>query len=314
MWITGILYVLWCYFASPANGNAPEHWPRAFAKSSYGLQRVQDDTNLSWNYGRSFLLSIWVWCLVQAAVSQALLQGNPRGTCTASNGIAGNPDVSRRSAGPGTVTIQTHENGANGTTFQTQGGCWPVSIHPRAGVGPPCLCVPPGPGPAAPNHCPEEARYIYQPLGGGGRSRLLRLVGTVASFSFVCVWHSMTRAVQIWCALSALGISLEIVTKAIRVCRRCQHLEATYLHGFRLRVLKAVLGSGLYLVSMFSCAFFLTNMEVGTIFFHKVILGFPLPIVPVLVFLYFASHVSLDAMDWETVPREASHSRPLPSS
>ncbi|KAG0424906.1 hypothetical protein HPB47_027893, partial [Ixodes persulcatus] len=38
----------------------------------------KDGTNLSWKYGRSFLLSTWVWCLVQAAVSQALLQGNPR--------------------------------------------------------------------------------------------------------------------------------------------------------------------------------------------------------------------------------------------
>ncbi|CAN8031301.1 unnamed protein product, partial [Ixodes persulcatus] len=142
-------------------------------------------------------------------------------------------------------------------------------------------------------------RYLYQPLGGGGRSKLLRFVGTVASFSFVCIWHGMTRAVHIWCALSALGISLEIVAKAIRGCRLCQHLEATYVHGLRLRVLKAVLGSGLYLLSMFSCAFFLTNMKVANIFFHRIILGFPLPIVPVLVFLYFASHVSLDVMDWE---------------
>uniref|UniRef100_V5GJZ6 Putative hedgehog acyltransferase n=1 Tax=Ixodes ricinus TaxID=34613 RepID=V5GJZ6_IXORI len=150
-------------------------------------------------------------------------------------------------------------------------------------------------------------RYLYQPLVGGGRPKLLRCVGTVACFGFVCVWHKMTTAVQIWCALNAFGISLEIVTTAIRGCQLCQQMEATYVHGFRLRVLRAVLGSGLYLLSMFSCVFFLTNMGVATIFFHKVILGFPLPIVPVLVFLYFASHVSLDVMDWERVAQGASH-------
>ncbi|XP_029842381.2 protein-cysteine N-palmitoyltransferase HHAT [Ixodes scapularis] len=493
MWITGILYVLWCYFASPANGNAPKLWPRAFVKGAYGLQRVQDDTNLSWNYGRSFLLSIWVWCLVQAAVSQALLQGNPRlrarlypvfsalalawTVCwecvflvfavyvtffllaglririvcymvsllalvysfftrkldpmllvekrrgdmeyfltsitvpwtvlrclSFSVDFATDPESSKRrfpdfwmslayvfylpsvclgplmnydnfvaqlEQPPKPWTVGELVGGLMGLVrsafhlvlrdlmnhyFYSSALIWmprhvsSMDLSSLVGYGvclnfmfyvkylvfygaPGALArldrvrLPPPPTCVAREHLCSHfwrnfdnglhlwiRRYIYQPLVGGGRPKLLRCVGTVACFGFVCVWHQMTRAVQIWCALNAFGISLEIVTTAIRGCRLCQRMEATYVHGFRLRVLKALLGSSLYLLTIFACLFFLTNMEVAIIFFHKVILGFPLPIVPVLMFLYFASHVSLDVMDWERVPREASHSRPLPSS
>ncbi|KAL1470928.1 hypothetical protein MTO96_040189 [Rhipicephalus appendiculatus] len=134
---------------------------------------------------------------------------------------------------------------------------------------------------------------------GPEREVIWRLLGTALAFSFVWLWHDMTVAVSFWASLSFLGIALEVAMSEIRKLGFAKNIEAKYLVGGRLKIVKAVLGSPHYLLTIFSCLFFLTNVEVTTIFFRKIILGFPLPLVLVLVCLYFASQVSLDVMEWE---------------
>uniref|UniRef100_A0A224YGT8 Acyltransferase required for palmitoylation of hedgehog hh family of secreted signaling n=1 Tax=Rhipicephalus zambeziensis TaxID=60191 RepID=A0A224YGT8_9ACAR len=142
-------------------------------------------------------------------------------------------------------------------------------------------------------------KYLYLPMMGPEREVIWRLMGTALAFSFFWLWHDMTVAVSFWASLSFLGIALEVGMSEIRKLGFAKNIEAKYLVGGRLRILKAVLGSPHYLLTIFSCLFFLTNVEVTTIFFKKVILGFPMPVLPVLVCLYFASQVSLDVMEWE---------------
>uniref|UniRef100_A0A131XK66 Putative acyltransferase required for palmitoylation of hedgehog hh family of secreted signaling n=1 Tax=Hyalomma excavatum TaxID=257692 RepID=A0A131XK66_9ACAR len=142
-------------------------------------------------------------------------------------------------------------------------------------------------------------KYLYQPILGPEREVIWRLLGTALAFSFVWLWHDMTVAVTFWASLNFLGIALEVGVSQIRKLGFARNIESKYMDSGRLRFVKAVLGSPHYLLTIFSCLFFLTNMEIATIFFKKVILGFPLPMVPVLVCLYFGSQTSLDVMEWE---------------
>uniref|UniRef100_L7M0S4 Putative acyltransferase required for palmitoylation of hedgehog hh family of secreted signaling n=1 Tax=Rhipicephalus pulchellus TaxID=72859 RepID=L7M0S4_RHIPC len=142
-------------------------------------------------------------------------------------------------------------------------------------------------------------KYLYLPMMGPEREVIWRLAGAALAFSFVWLWHDMTVAVSFWASLSFLGIALEVGMSQIRKLGFAKNIEVKYLGGGRLKFVKAVLGSPHYLLTIFSCLFFLTNVEVTTIFFKKIILGFPLPLLPVLACLYFASQVSLDVMEWE---------------
>lgn len=142
-------------------------------------------------------------------------------------------------------------------------------------------------------------KYVYLPLTGTERKYQWRLAGIALAFLFVWVWHGMTVAVSFWAFLSFVGVSVEVVVAMIRKLEPVKNFEAEYLNSERTRIIKAVLGSPHYLLTIFSCMFYLTGMEVMAIFWRKVILGFPVPIVPLLVALYFGSHASIDTMEWE---------------
>lgn len=142
-------------------------------------------------------------------------------------------------------------------------------------------------------------KYVYLPVTGPERKYRWRLAGIALAFIFVWMWHGMTIPVSLWASLSFVGVSIEVVVAMIRKLEPVKNFEAAYLNCERTRVIKAVLGSPHYLLTIFSCMFYLVDMEVMAIFWRKVILGFPFPIVPVLVALYFGSHFSIDCMEWE---------------
>ncbi|CAN7940176.1 unnamed protein product, partial [Ixodes hexagonus] len=141
--------------------------------------------------------------------------------------------------------------------------------------------------------------YIYQPVVAGQWTLKRRVVGAAASFAFVCSWHGMDRAVVVWCLLNFLGVSTELLAGFVRGRRPCRKLEERYLTGIWLRTARAVVTTPHFLFSIFSCLFFLSNIDVGLIFLRKVILGFPMPLVPLLCVMYCGCHVSMDAMDWD---------------
>ncbi|XP_077537823.1 protein-cysteine N-palmitoyltransferase Rasp-like [Haemaphysalis longicornis] len=142
-------------------------------------------------------------------------------------------------------------------------------------------------------------KYVYMPVIGRERNYSWRLAGIALAFVFVWVWHGMNMAVSIWASLSLVGVSLEVVVAIIRKLEPVKNFEAAYLNSEQTRILKAVLGSPHYLLTIFSCMFYLVDMDIMAIFWRKVILGFPFPLVPVLVTLYFGSHFSIDCMEWE---------------
>uniref|UniRef100_G3MRU2 Uncharacterized protein n=1 Tax=Amblyomma maculatum TaxID=34609 RepID=G3MRU2_AMBMU len=130
-------------------------------------------------------------------------------------------------------------------------------------------------------------RYIYRPIAArGGWSLEHRLMGAAASFAFVCSWHGMDKAVVVWCTLNFLGISAELLTELARKQETWRSIEKTFFTGMRLRFLRALISAPHFLFSMFSCIFFLSNVEIGLIFLRRVILGYPLPLVPTLLVMY----------------------------
>ncbi|KAM7285638.1 protein-cysteine N-palmitoyltransferase HHAT-like protein isoform X2 [Ixodes scapularis] len=142
-------------------------------------------------------------------------------------------------------------------------------------------------------------RYIYQPVVAGQWTLKRRVVGAAASFAFVCSWHGMDRAVIVWCLLNFVGVSTELLAGFLRGRRPWRGIERRYLTGIWLRTARAVVTTPHFLFSIFSCLFFLSNVDVGLIFLRKVVLGFPMPLVPLLFVMYCGCHVSMDAMDWD---------------
>ncbi|KAK8767306.1 hypothetical protein V5799_005911 [Amblyomma americanum] len=149
-------------------------------------------------------------------------------------------------------------------------------------------------------------RYIYRPIAAhGGWSLKHRLMGAAASFAFVCTWHGMDRAVVVWCTLNFLGISTELLTGLVRKQETWQSIEKAYFTGAQLQFLRAAVSTPHFLFSMFSCMFFLSNVDIGLIFLRRVIFGYPVPLVPTLLVMYCGCHVSIDIMDWEVKKKKS---------
>ncbi|XP_049526738.1 protein-cysteine N-palmitoyltransferase Rasp isoform X7 [Dermacentor silvarum] len=143
-------------------------------------------------------------------------------------------------------------------------------------------------------------RYIYEPVVAGRRRAFRLVLGTAVAFTFTWVWHSMYMHDGIWCALSVLGIALEVITMEARKWTPIKNFEGRYLASAeRMRVAKAFLGSPHFLLTICACIFHLAELEVCLIICRRVLTGFPFPIVPILVVLYSACHVALDVAEWE---------------
>lgn len=148
-------------------------------------------------------------------------------------------------------------------------------------------------------------KYIYKPIVSCGWTLKRRMMGAAASFAFVCSWHGLDKAVVVWCTLNFFGILTELLMELLRNRPAWRNLEEKYLSGMRLRCLRAAVSAPHFLFSMFSCVFFLSNVDVGLVFFRKVVCGFPLPLVPTLLVMYCGCHVSMDVMDWESKKKQS---------
>ncbi|XP_037500435.1 protein-cysteine N-palmitoyltransferase Rasp isoform X2 [Rhipicephalus sanguineus] len=147
-------------------------------------------------------------------------------------------------------------------------------------------------------------RYFYEPVAGGRKGAAWLVLGTAASFAFTWFWHDMERSDGIWCALSVLGIAIEVLVVQARRSSFVKKLESRYLATpGRMREAKALIGSPHYLLTICACMFHLTELSVVLVLCRGVLFGFPFPLVPVLVVLYSACHVSFDVAEWEATDK-----------
>ncbi|KAH8028114.1 hypothetical protein HPB51_013161 [Rhipicephalus microplus] len=114
-------------------------------------------------------------------------------------------------------------------------------------------------------------RYIYRPIVANGWTPRRRMMGAAASFAFVCSWHGMDSAVVVWCTLNFVGISTELLMEVIRNRNSWKKIEGTFFGGMRLQFLRAAVSAPHFLFSMFSCMFFLSNVDIGLVFFRRII-------------------------------------------
>ncbi|XP_075555100.1 protein-cysteine N-palmitoyltransferase Rasp-like [Dermacentor variabilis] len=142
--------------------------------------------------------------------------------------------------------------------------------------------------------------YIYEPIVGGRRRALRLLLGTAVAFTFTWVWHSMFTSDGVWCALSVLGIALEVITIEARKWTPIKNFESRYLASAdRMRMARALLGSPHFLLTICACLFHLAELDVCLVILGRVLTGFPLPMVPILVGLYSACNVAMDVAEWQ---------------
>ncbi|XP_049526750.1 protein-cysteine N-palmitoyltransferase HHAT-like isoform X2 [Dermacentor silvarum] len=143
-------------------------------------------------------------------------------------------------------------------------------------------------------------RYIYEPVLGDTRTAFRMLLGTLVAFSFTCTWHSLHTHEAVWCALSGLGIALEVITIELRKWTPIKSFEGRYLASAeRMRVAKALLGSPHFLLTICACLFHLAELEVCLVICRRILTGFPFPLVPILLVMYSLCNVSMDVAEWE---------------
>ncbi|XP_075555095.1 protein-cysteine N-palmitoyltransferase Rasp-like [Dermacentor variabilis] len=143
-------------------------------------------------------------------------------------------------------------------------------------------------------------RYIYEPILGGNRTAFRLVLSTAVAFTFTCTWHNWYSNEAVWCALSALGISLEVITIELRKWTPVKKFEGRYLASAeRMRVAKALLGSPHFLLTICACLFHLAKLEVCLVICKRILTGFPFPLVPILVVMYSLCHVAMDVAEWE---------------
>ncbi|KAL3208247.1 hypothetical protein MRX96_009654 [Rhipicephalus microplus] len=146
-------------------------------------------------------------------------------------------------------------------------------------------------------------KYVYAPIVGPERRAQWRVLGVAAAFTCVWVWHSMTTAVTFWATLSFTGIALEVVMAHIKRLDCAKSFEAKYLSPERTRIVKAILGSPHYLLTITACII----SRHGN---FRICAGFPVPLVPVLVSLYFGAYTSQDVMQREAEAAAAKVKEP----
>ncbi|XP_075554001.1 protein-cysteine N-palmitoyltransferase HHAT-like isoform X4 [Dermacentor variabilis] len=147
-------------------------------------------------------------------------------------------------------------------------------------------------------------RYFYEPVVGKRKDAGWLLLGAATSFAFTWFWHDMKKADGIFCALSLLGIALEVLVAEVRKLAFAKAREGRYLATpGRMREARALLGSPHYLLTICACMFHLAEMDVVLILYRGVLLGFPFPLLPVLVVLYSACHMSFDVAEWEATAK-----------
>ncbi|KAL1414861.1 hypothetical protein MTO96_007123 [Rhipicephalus appendiculatus] len=106
-------------------------------------------------------------------------------------------------------------------------------------------------------------RYIYEPVAGSRKGATWLVLGTAASFAFTWFWHDMGKPDGIWCALSVLGITVEVLVAQARKSTFVRNLESRYLvTPERMREAKALIGSPHYLLTICACMFHLAELNV----------------------------------------------------
>ncbi|KAH6926421.1 hypothetical protein HPB50_018152 [Hyalomma asiaticum] len=146
--------------------------------------------------------------------------------------------------------------------------------------------------------------YIYVPVVRGKRTPLRLVLGTAVAFFVTWVWHSMRKGDSIWCALSVLGIALEVLTVELRKLTPVKNFESRYLTSAeRMRRAQTLLEPFQSLLTIIACLFHLADTEAVIIICRRVLTGFPFPLVPILMALHSLCNISIDVAEWEAAAK-----------
>ena len=87
------------------------------------------------------------------------------------------------------------------------------------------------------------------------------MIGSIVCFSYVYVWHGISKKVLIWSLLNFLGITVEAVARALAANPQYRRLEDK-LSGQMMRRLHALLSAPLLIMSCLSQFYFFAGTRV----------------------------------------------------
>lgn len=137
-------------------------------------------------------------------------------------------------------------------------------------------------------------KYIYKVVVADRWTYRRRVLGCMATYAFVLLWHTPATKVIIWTAINFVFVLIEM-----SISPEHHKWLAENFSPLNARMVKAMGCAISYLAAVVSCLYFLSDVHTANTIVNIMLLGFPIPLLPLLGGLYCCSHVAFDIFDWE---------------
>ena len=143
-------------------------------------------------------------------------------------------------------------------------------------------------------------KYFYLPLIVRYPGALTKLLASLFTFCFVCVFHGLHEYVLIWSALNFLGVTLEAVGKSMCRTEAYKRMESVHPSPASQRRLNAMGSTLVFNLALTSNLYFLTeDATKGNLFAYRFTCSWAYGTPLFLLTLYFGAQFSYEVRNWE---------------
>ena len=141
--------------------------------------------------------------------------------------------------------------------------------------------------------------YIYLPVAGYLEGTLMKIVGSLATFGFIYLWHGAYYHVMLWSLFNYFAVITELIARSIGKHPTYADMENKYLSPRGKRRLHALWAAPLYVGSVLANFYFFMGADVGHYFAQKILWSWPIETPIVLLLCYMGNQVSIEVKNWE---------------
>ena len=141
--------------------------------------------------------------------------------------------------------------------------------------------------------------YIYLPVAGYLEGMSMKIVGSLATFGFIYLWHGASYHVMLWSLFNYFAVITELIARSIGTHPTYANMENKYLSTRGKRRLHALLAAPLYVGSVLANFYFFMGADIGHYFVQKILWSWPIETPIVLLLSYMGNQVSIEVKNWE---------------
>ena len=142
--------------------------------------------------------------------------------------------------------------------------------------------------------------YIYLPVARYRDGMFMKIVGSLATFGFIYLWHGTSYHVMLWSIFNYFAVITELIARSIGKHPTYTNMENKYLSPRGKRRLHALLAAPLYVGSVLANFYFFMGADVGHYFVKRILWSWPIETLIVLLLSYMGNQVSIEVKNWES--------------